>query len=462
MGERARVRVRAAIVLFCSIPLLGQPAPSLLEQHRVRPNDWKISHQIALAYTQAGDFTQASAFYREALRVNPEFVPARKNLATVTWFSGQKAEAEALFRKLLPAIPSDPVPHLYLGIAAAERKVFATAKVHLEKAGDLALRNPEVLPTLAEASLATKDRSIVPVVLKVIPELEPSDAGLRTKLAHVFNRYGEWPATIKLLEAIAAPDLDTTLALAEAFDRQGEPARAYEALAKAVSQNPSDERAYIALAAFASEHRNNRYGLEVLDKGIAQLPDSWLLLLHSGLLLALEGDSAGAEQRFTRAAERSKGSNLAMLAIGVLQLESGRVAEAAATFSRAVDGDPRDGNARYFLALALHRTGEEQNRAGATSSLSAAIEINPKDVKSRLLLGQIHLAAGRLAEAVADLKAALKLDPQNRGALYSLSLACRKEGQTAAADRYMAQFRKVKAEADENASQFVHILKIIR
>src|SRR5262245_59815002 len=89
--------VVVAIVAGASLPASAQEPLNLLEQHRARPSDWKLCHQIALAYTQTQNLQQAEIFYRKTLDLKPDFIPARKNLATVSWFLGKKTESEALF-----------------------------------------------------------------------------------------------------------------------------------------------------------------------------------------------------------------------------------------------------------------------------------------------------------------------------------------------------------------------------
>jgi tetratricopeptide (TPR) repeat protein len=451
-----------AILAAASLPANAQDPVNLLEQHRARPGDWKLCHQIALAYTQAQNLQQAETFYRKTLKLNPDFIPARKNLATVSWFLGKKATSEELFRALLTVIPTDPVPHLYIAMAESERKRYAIAKEHFAKAGDLAMRNPEVLPSAVEAFLAAKDQSIIQLALSVVPQLEAADPNLRTNLAVVFNRYGACAATIKLLEDVSAPGIDAMLLLAEAFDRENLPERAHNTHVLAIQSNPTDERSYLSLAVFASQHRNSKYALEVLGNGTRQLPKSWRLWLHRGLLLALDGDRQGAEQDFGKAIEQSSESSLPQLALGVLQLEAGRVAEAISVFERTSRLHSRDHNAHYFHALALYKSAQEIYRAQAAAAAQRAISIAPTDVKSRVLLGQIYAASGKTTAAIAEFENALKTDPENSTALYQIALALRKSGKTEAADRYMAKFRKVKTSSRDDETELVQILKIIR
>ena len=89
---------------------------AMLRQHRAQPSDWNLCNQIAIAYTQTGQFDNAAAFYRKVLLLKPGFIPARKNLGVVLWYANRKGEAEKMFRGLLVEIPKDVVPHLYTAL----------------------------------------------------------------------------------------------------------------------------------------------------------------------------------------------------------------------------------------------------------------------------------------------------------------------------------------------------------
>jgi hypothetical protein len=65
-----------------SLPANAQGPVDLLEQHRARPDDWKLCHQIALAHTETQNLQQSEMFYRETLKLKPDLIPARKNLTT--------------------------------------------------------------------------------------------------------------------------------------------------------------------------------------------------------------------------------------------------------------------------------------------------------------------------------------------------------------------------------------------
>lgn len=403
---------------------------ALLAAHRAHPTDWKIAHEAALAYTERGQFPQAAEFYRKALAGNPAFLPARKNLAVVLWFAGRRSEAEERFRRLLPQLPGDPVPQLYLGLAAHGRGQHQEAHNRFAAAGDLALANPDVLPEVVESYLSVKDLSVLPAAARVLNTAR--DAQLSVRTAAVLDRYG----------AVEA---------------------AYSAYRDALGFAPGEEGVYIALASFASRHQNNRYGMEIADKGLRQLPASAALRFERGLLIALEGDRQAALQDFRAAAKADPRWSLPVLAAGVLELEDGRTAEAAETFARVMREYPEDRYAPYLRALALNRGGDEATRPEQIALLERAVRIDATDARALTLLGQSYLAAGRVAEGLAHLKRAVSADARNPTAHYQLSLALRRAGQAAEADRHLARFRELRAAtAKQQETELVQFLKVQR
>lgn len=365
--------------------------------------DWKEHHQLGLAATKEGKLPEAEKHFSEAVRLNPQFVPARKNLAVVLWFLGRKAESEREFSSLLKTIPADPVPHLYLGLAAHERKKYIEAQEHFEKAGDLATKNPEVLPAVIES----------------------------------------W------------------LGAGAARDKLGQPEKAHAAYLKAVEASPATEEPYLALAAFSTAHQNNEYALEVLNQGLQRVPSSARLLHQKGIALALLGNQDEAERSLRKASELDPKWNSPLLAIGVSQLERGRYDEAAASFRRAATLARGDFRAEFLYATALKRTGDPNRRNEIMTALRRAAALKPDDPRPKALLGQTLFEAGRHEDAAAELEAALRLDPENSTALYQLAMLYRDLGKKEESRKLLARFEKVKANRREEEGSLVQVLKVV-
>lgn len=458
--------VALAIVGFlgfgCVSPLCGQgsaPLEQLLEQHRVHPSDWRVANQIAVSYTQEQQFDRAAEFYQKVITLNPAFLPARKNLGVVLWFLNRKKESESVFRSVLPQIPKDPVPHLYIALANYDRGQFAAAKEHFQQAGELATKNPEVLPTALDTYLATQDTSLIPAALQFVEQANVPE--LRNNVAIVFNRHGKYEATVGVLTANNSPDAESDALLAEAFDGIGQPQRAYATLANRIARNPADDRTYSALASFAAAHNNNQYALQVLDRGLQHNPNSPVLLVQRGLLTAISGDRDTALQSLEAAAQANPTWSLPLISRGVLELEAGSIAAAIETFRRAIAIAPQEHNGYYFCAMALNRR-PEGGGLEAIALLQKALAISPDDAKCRVLLGQILLAQGRSKEGIAELERALRYQPDNVSALYQLALAYRRLGNTTLSEQRMGAFKRAKAKSREEQTALVEVLKVIK
>jgi Flp pilus assembly protein TadD len=446
-------------VCSCSVGHVFCQDARPLEQQRANSSDWKALNQAAIAYTQAQEFDKAAELYRQVIRINPAFLPAHKNLGVTLWFSDRKREAEAIFRKLLPGMPKDPVLHLYLALACHERGQHQTAKHHFFLAGNLAMQNPEVLPAAMDSYLATKDSSIVPAALEYMKQAGMGE--LSKTVAAVFNRRGMYQATITALTENKNADAESDTLLAEAFDKLGQPERAYAALADSIERNPSGEQAYSALANFAAGHDNNSYGLQVLDKGLQRIPGSPVLLVQRGLLMALAGNREQATRSFDAAAQANPRWIVPLLSRGVLELESGNAEAAATAFHKAITIAPEDPNGYYFRALALSRIGRKEN-IEVKELLRKSLAIAPEDAKSRVLLGQAQLAEGKVKPAIDEFERALRSDPNNSTALYQLALAYRRLGNVRLSQQRMAAFKRAKAKKTEEQAAILQVLKIVK
>jgi Flp pilus assembly protein TadD len=452
-------------------------AQALLKQNKARealaillslqagaPSDANVCQQIGIAYTQLEDLPQAERFYREAVRLNPQFWAARKNLGTVLWFLNRKDESEFEFLAVAKALPADPVPHLYLGLAAHSRLEFQHAKRQFEQASGLAFANPEVFPAVLESYLATRDLAFPQQFAEQLTAAGPevlSDAG------RLFLQYGyadRASAALEKLVSVRSDSAENWRMLAQAYDRQGKPELAYQSYSRAIDADASAEDSYIALAEFASTHGNNDYGLQVLARGLLRLPKSPVMRFEQGVLWAMKGDRSLAESCFQQAHSVKPGWSLPLLALGVTHLESGDVSQAATLFQKARNLDPQDARAHYLYATALFKTGEgisPEARKEAVAALHKAIELNPNEGRSHALLGQFQLADGYAEAASREWRTALEIEPDNLTALYQLALLYRKQGKTDEARRLLDTFQRAKASQRSDEQSLVQILRVV-
>lgn len=423
------------------VPLLaaqsGTAAPpldALLARFRSEPANELLCEQIGVAYTRINQLESAAAFFRKAVTLDPNRIPAQKNLATVLWFTGKRSEAAAIFQTLERRIPTDSVPQLYLGLDDYEHKNVRAAADHFERAGPLASDNPETLPIVIDTYMS---------------------AGRSEEAARLIER------------KIAAGDSDPKLYrwLGDSYDNQMLPEKAFKAYSDALKLDSESEESYLALAAFSLAHANAPLARDVLQQGLQRKPGSAKLLLELGLAWAIQGDFEAAKKYFIQANTAERSWSLPLLALGITDLQTGDADGAAECFRRAREVAPGDYRCYYLHAVALNRSVSNQDaasRAVEKSELKRAIALNPHHAKARVALAETELADGRLSAAESELREAVRLEPAEPTALYKLALLCRREGKTEEAQRLLREFQLLKNQSHGDENEFVLVLKTLK
>ncbi len=161
--------------------------------------------------------------------------------------------------------------------------------------------------------------------------------------------------------------------------------------------------------------------------------------------------------------------------IGVAYLERFEFDRAAEAFRQSLSADPTLDMARLNLAIALlyagDLTGSEREAGQATartpsspqahyvagltaraanrpeaaaSAFQRVLELDPDDVGSRVLLGQIRLADRQYTEAAALFQAAISREPMNATAAYGLATALLRAGRRPEGEAAMARFQALR------------------
>ena len=410
------------------------PLSALLDRYAADPGNALLCEQIGVAYAHLNEFDKAAAFFKKAAELNPQRVSAEKNLGTVLWFAGRKRESAAVFASLEKRIPADPVPQFYLGLSAYEEKDMKRAAAHFERAGSLASENPDVFPIVIDSYLSAGRFE------RAVPMLE--------------ERVGSGDHSSQ-----------TYRSLGDAYDGQMLPEKAYAAYTKAIELEPNVQENYLALAAFAIEHANLPFARDLLSRGLRQVPRSPKLKLEIGLAWALQGNFDAARAEFLEASTFDTNWAVPLLALGITELQTGNAEGAAEYFRKAQRIEPKAYYCYYLHGLALTRTQRIRDSAvlaEATAELRRAITLDPNESQPRALLAQAETLAGQMAAAEADFRQALRLNPNDTTTLYRLGLLCRKEGKTAEAERLFTEFQQAKNKSHDEESEYVLILKTVK
>jgi tetratricopeptide (TPR) repeat protein len=451
-----------------------------LEPHlAAAPRDLKALNLLGIALTGAGRRDAANERFRRALAIDPAFVPALKNLAVNEYAAGRPGDARAHFERVLALAPGDEVAHLHLAEIDYEAKRTRTALAHYEKSGDGYARSPVSILHYARCLLESGRSRQAVATLDRLPE---SDAASRFEAGVALGQAGAHAEAARFFGAARkgykdpyAAGYNETLMLIEAGDHAGairvgeellaegrKPAEllnltaraylgagriqeAYDALRQATRLEPGAPENYVDLAMICVEHDNFDLGLEIVDAGLRHLPDSWVLYLQRGVLLAMKGLLSEAEKEFEAARRLAPEQAVPYAALGMVWMQSGQTEKAVEVLRAELKRSP-DHVVPYIFAVALLRSGVDPTApaaAEAVEALRASIRANPEFAPARASLGRLLFNRDEVDLAIRELEKAVALDPGSTPALYALSQAYRKKGDGARAQELLSRVSKL-------------------
>jgi predicted CXXCH cytochrome family protein len=174
-----------------------------LEAAEMASADRPESH-LALGAVDAerGDAAAAEAAYRQALRLDPQFVPAMLNLADLYRALGRDGEAETLLRQAVATAPDDAAAAHAFGLLKARQGKLEDALALLRNAATLAPDDARYAYVYAVA-LNTAGRSADALaVLSAANGRHPSDLDILTALATISRDAGDRPGATGYAEQL--------------------------------------------------------------------------------------------------------------------------------------------------------------------------------------------------------------------------------------------------------------------
>jgi uncharacterized membrane protein YjgN (DUF898 family) len=100
---------------------------SYKEAIRIKPDDADAHYNLGVTYGESGQYEEAIASYKEVLRIKPDDADAHYNLGYVYRELGQYEEAIASFKKSIRIKPDDADAHYNLGVAYDESGQYEEA-----------------------------------------------------------------------------------------------------------------------------------------------------------------------------------------------------------------------------------------------------------------------------------------------------------------------------------------------
>jgi tetratricopeptide (TPR) repeat protein len=442
---------------------------ALTAAEREHGDDAVIRNLRGIALGQLGRDEEAASEFQEALRLQPDFADAHRNLGFLLWTEHKLEAAQTALSRALEISPEDSFAHYYLGRVKLDARQYADGLKELQQfheawptdaefllqvaaAYEELKQNSEALETLDKVSATSLNDLQAARAAQLLLEIHENDKALRVLKRRPWARFDV--GLIELLsrnyqEAAkqAQEDLDwlhgnklqgdleagawSLLGIAQAQSGKGDEAAA--ALQRAANLDPRNEEGWLNLTRELMELKRHADALAAVQKGIAANPKSYALQLRLGAAYLAAGRYTEAENAFR--ALTTAGDPLPTSYVGLAQtlLREGRAVDAAYELAAAQQKIGQSFLLSYFMGLALERTGKRQE---AIAAYREAVQLNPASSEAHLGVGKLELAAGRIVEATAELEEALRLSPGNAQARRLLSQAYQRAGNKERAEKY--------------------------
>lgn len=302
-----------------------------------RSSHYLIDYLTGLAHQRRNDRRAAVLAYTAALKLKPDYYPARMNLALAHYEQGQFGRAAEQWEQAAKLKPDQAGLLLYQAATAYyqakahDRVIRAIRRVNKGKYKLTAGQRRDCLQLLVQAHLERKEYGPAEAAASDYVNRYPGAADYWRLLSQVRLQRKKYQAAAAALEtalALDKPKKHEYKQLAEIYFFINCPLKGAAALAKAWDPNPTPDQLDRLAGQWIQAGRPNR-ALACLDQALAVRATAERYLAKGRLLLQ-SGDHGPAAQAFGQALALAPKSAEAVYLRGYCLVESGRLNAAAA------------------------------------------------------------------------------------------------------------------------------------
>jgi len=360
--------------------------------------------------------------FEAVLKLNPEFIPALKGAAQIS-YAARDPRAASFLKRLIMLDSADATARAMAGVLAFEAGDYTSAASHFE-AGRVETEANSHAYAIYGSCLVKLHRAKEAVM--VFQRLQRED-----------------PASTAILRSLAS-----------AYSAAGSPETAAATLEQALEIAPAEEQTYVDLAALYILNDADGLAWSTVQAGLEKLPQSARLYSLRGVVEAGKGLEAEAERDFENSTRSDPDGQYGSAGLGVLYADTGRADEAAEILRRRLRGSPSDPTLNYLLAQALVRDGALAGTPvfrEAEAALLTAIRTRNDYAAAHTALGKLYAHSGDDARATKELQVALSLNGSDRAALNQLAGLLRRAGRIREAAELTRRLRQLVISDTETA-----------
>ena len=417
--------------IYLELDRPGEAVVLLRRASELAPEHTGALKQLHRALRSLGENEEAAAVLQKLKTANPDRTPLKAEAQIFDYLGLDPAEQRERFRRnLMHAIavsPRDPELKVQLGaLLLTEGKTEEALAAFRE---GLALSpNARVLNEGAAALVEHKQYALAREFLTRVVTADPSVENRLDLAAAIFHSVGA-EASLAEIEKIPLQnrDGDVYLLKAQILDSLGRFEDAVDSLNIGFKRAPKRADLYFWAALFLIRHNRDQQALELLETATKIVPDDPDLLLTKATVLELRRKTEDADLLLKNIQLRWPEWGRSYLIRGIMQAIHRNPEEALRSIRTAIALGETTPQAYYYLADTT-RTARPEDAEAARQAIAEAIRLDPNDAWAHALAGKIALETKQPANAVEQLKEAIRLRPDLVEAHYSLSIAYKKLG----------------------------------
>ncbi|MBT5947433.1 MAG: tetratricopeptide repeat protein, partial [Nitrospinaceae bacterium] len=233
-------------------------------------------HFLGVIASQRGQFSEAIAFYHQAIRLNPSQPSFYTNLGSALYSSGSFNEAIEAFQKAIALQPENPIAHNNLANLLREEGRLAEAESSYLEALRLMPDYPDALNNIGIVlgELGRPDEAIAHYERALA--ISPNSAEIYNLLGNVLlagGRPGEAEAGFRRAIELNPDYADAHEGRATAIAAQGRPEEAEFSYLEAIRLNPENTTANLNLAGMYLKYGDSDRALSVYERLILLQPE---------------------------------------------------------------------------------------------------------------------------------------------------------------------------------------------
>ena len=364
---------------------------------RLDPQSWETHYNLALALVQTGEQKRAASELRTVVQQRPDYFAARNALGLALQSQGDLDGAAEQFKAALQIDPYSPFAAFNLARVFHSQGKYTPEIYYLRQA--LNSSPPKDLEFPVRLALgAIEDQTghagEAVVELRKLVAAFPESAEAHFNLGNAYGRHFRYKeARVEYEQTLRLdPSFDAArLSLAKALLEMGEDTAAIALVQDYTRRAPGDYEGHLVLGQAYRRHGDMAKAAEALGRAVKMKPDSYEARYNLGIVFARSGDIDAATQQL-EAAEKLN------------PLAPGAHYELSLIYARQRDPDRSKGETQAF----------EQARAAT----QAARTFDLLGLK-----GDDFLRKGDARSAAQAYREAIKVNPNDPGMHYNVSLA---------------------------------------